>query len=273
MLSLKSFVQSFKKWAEKIDKRLRLVISTVILTLSMLFTTFFSLDAAIIFIPLLGIICYILTFFCILEDIEHIGWFGFFFMPIALTISLYLEYFLFPGRWLTRISFVGIYGISIYAILLTSNIFNVGVEKSLQLYRAAFSVNYFYQAFVAFLSMNFLFSLQQNAFINALGVGIISFLLAFQLFWSIRLKRFIEPEVLKYAMFAAYILAQSALVVSFVPLKSAVLSLFITSSYYSLIGLIYHYIDQRLFKETFREFIFVWLFVLGITLLSLNWSK
>ncbi len=271
MISPKSIIIVFKKRASRIDKRYRLVISALILTFFMLISTFFSFEAVYVFVPLLVVASYFLTFFCILEDIEHIGWFGFFFMPIAITISLYLVYFLFPGRWLTRIPFITLYAISIYAVLLTSNIFNVGVEKSLQLYRAAFSVNYFYQAFIAFLSMNFLMALQQNPFINMVGAGIITFLLAFHLLWTIRLKRYIEPEVLKYALVVSFILSQATLIISFVPLRQAISSLFIASLYYGLIGLIYHHLDSRLFKETVREYIIVLIFVASITLLSISW--
>jgi hypothetical protein len=271
MLSPKSIITEFTKRAGKIDKRYRLVISVLIMVAIMLTATFFSLDKAIYFLPVMALVSYFLAFFCILEEIEHVGWFGFFFMPVVATIFLYLEYFLLPGRWLTRLPFIIIYGISIYAILLTSNIFNVGVEKSLQLYRAAFSVNYFYQAFIVFIAFNFLLSLQLNPFINMICVGIITFFFSFHLLWTIRLKKYIEPEVLKFAFLIGLILGQIGLILSFIPLKPTSSSLFLASSYYSLLGIIYHFLDSRLFKETIREYIFVWIFVLGITLLSINW--
>lgn len=271
MLSLKTLIQPIIKKASKIDKRIRLVISTIIMTFLMLLSTFFLFDYAYIFIPLLIVSSYTLTFFCILEDIEQIGWFGFFFMPVATTVSLYLVYFLFPGRWLTRLPFIISYGISIYAAFLTSNIFNIGVEKSLQLYRAAFSVNYFFQALIAFLSINFLFALQQNPIVNMLGVGVLTFLLSFHLLWSIRLKKYIEVEVVKYAVMIALILSQIALITSLIPLKQTISSLFLATCYYSLVGLSYHHLDLRLFKETIREYIFVLIFVTVITLLSISW--
>ena len=65
-----------------------------------------------------------------------------FLLPILLSVAMYLFYFLFPVRWLTRIPFVLVYGISMYAVLLSSNIFNVGVEKNLQLF-LAFSLSHF----------------------------------------------------------------------------------------------------------------------------------
>ena len=79
-----------------------------------------------------------------------------------------LFYFLFPTRWITRIPFIIFYSISVYAMFLVSNIFNVGVEKSLQLYRAAFSVNYFYQSLMVFLFANLILSLKLNFFLGGL---------------------------------------------------------------------------------------------------------
>lgn len=268
---LSSFHKNFLKKAGKIEKRYRLIVSVVILAGIMLFSTFFFFDKAVVFFPLLALSAFFLTYFSLLEGIEGVGWFGFFFMPLTLTLSFYLFYFLFPGRWLTRLPFILIYAVSLYAVLLTSNIFNVGVEKSLQLYRAAFSINFFYQVVVGFLLFNFLFSLKQIFVVNMVGVGIITFLLVFHLFWSIRLKKYVEEEVLKIAFLVGLILAQLALVVSFIPAKTTIAALFLTASYYSLAGLLYNFLDQRLFKETIREYVTVWFFVLTITFLSLNW--
>lgn len=260
-----------KKKFGRIEKRNRFAITTIILSLLMISATFFSFDKAIIFIPLLIMASFVLTYFSLLEGIEKLGWFGLFFMTIVLTISSYLFYFLFPARWLTRLPFMFFYGISIYATLLCANIFNVGVEKNLALYRAAFSVNFLFQAIVSFLFFNLIFSFQQSFFINVIVVGGMSFLLSLHLFWTIRLKKTLEKENLVYAMIVALVLSELTLSLSFVPLKTPIYALFLTGAYYSLSGLIYNFLDQKLFKETIREYIIVLGFVLLITLLSISW--
>src|SRR3990170_2589378 len=113
---------------------------------------------------------------------------------IFLTLSFYLFYFLFPVRWLTRLPFIVLYGISIYAVLLCSNIFNVGVEKSIQLYRAAFSINFFYQAVVFFLFNNALFSFKLHFIFNSLLVFLTAFLLGFQFIWTVKLDLRVEKK-------------------------------------------------------------------------------
>ncbi|PIP63190.1 hypothetical protein CO165_03010 [Candidatus Roizmanbacteria bacterium CG_4_9_14_3_um_filter_33_18] len=271
MLNLKSLRQFFEKKAIKIDKRIRLVISVSILGLLMLFSTFFNFDKASFFLPVFIIATYLLSYFSLLEGIKKISWFGLFLMPELITLFFYLFYFLFPGRWLTRLPFIFIYEISIYAVLLCANIFNVGVEKNLQLYRAAFSINFFYQAVVSFLFYNVLFSFRYLFFFNIIGAGISAFLLSLQLFWSIRLNPYLERDILAYSLFTGLLMVETCLLVSFLPLRTAVYALFLTATYYSVTGIIHHHIDEKLFTETIREYASVWAFVLIITLLSLSW--
>jgi len=254
----------------KIEKRVRFVISSLLLSFLMLFSTFFLFDKAWFFIPFLGLIAYVMTYFSIIESIEKSEWLTLFILPVFFTISFYLFYFLFPVRWLTRVPFILIYGVSIYAMLLTSNILNIGVEKSLQLYRAAFSVNYFYQTVIVFLFSNILFSFRVNYLINALGLGIVMLPLAIQLLWSIKLDLMLEKTIFLYAALISVIVAQIAIIVSFLPLKASLSALVVTASYYSLSGLINSYLDNRLFKQTIREYLFVWCFVIAIALLTLG---
>lgn len=271
MVNFKPLIDAFKKRAARIEKRFRFAISVLILTGMMLIATFFYFDKGFFFIPILIVSTYFLTYFSLLEGIKKISWFGLFLSPVLLTVFFYLFYFLFPARWLTRLPFIAIYGVSIYATFLCSNIFNVGVERNLQLYRAAFSVNFFYQALTNFLAFNILFSLKQNFIINFIVAGALSFVLSLQLFWTIKLKQAVETDNLLFATLTAIVVGQLALIISFVPLKPTVYALFLTASYYSLAGLIYNYLDQRLFKETIREYLIVWSFVLLITILSISW--
>ncbi|GAB4219787.1 MAG: hypothetical protein Fur009_7510 [Candidatus Microgenomates bacterium] len=260
-----------KKRVIKIKKRLRLIVSSLALISLLLISTFFYFDKALIFILILGLASYFFTYISLIEKIEKIAWINLFIMPVMLTISFYMFYFLFPGRWLTRLPFILIYGVSIYAVLLCSNIFNVGIEKNLQLYRAAFSINFFYQTLVSFLLFNIIFSLKDYFYVNGFLVGVVGYILSFQLFWTIKLDKKPEPIIFSFALLVAIVLGQLAIILSFVPLLSTSISLFLSATFYSLSGIIYNYLDKKLFKETIREYVFVWVFILIITLLSLGW--
>src|SRR3989338_6012202 len=271
LMKFKDFFVNIRNGVEKeamrVEKRFRFVGSALLLTLFMLLSTFFPFDKSFIFVLIFVILGFILTYLSILEGIYSIEFYTLFFLPIVLTVSLYLFYFLFPARWLTRVPFVAFYAVSIYAVLLCSNIFNVGVEKSLQLYRAAFSVNFFYQTLVSFLLFSTLLSFKPHFLLGMIGSGTIVFLLSLQLFWTVKLEAGIDKMLLMFAGFVALIIAELTAIGSFLPIKTTIFSLFLTSSYYSLAGLINNFLDQRLFKETFRDYFFVWIIVFIITLL------
>ncbi|QQG44138.1 MAG: hypothetical protein HYW86_04745 [Candidatus Roizmanbacteria bacterium] len=271
MKIIENLKQAVYKSSNKIEKRIRFVLSSGLITLVMMLSTFFFFDKALYFIPLFIVVTYLLTYFSILQGIEKTEWLMLFIMPILLTLSFYLFYFLFPVRWITRLPFMAIFVFSLYALLLCSNIFNVGVEKSLQLYRAAFSVNYFYQTLVIFLMSNVILSFRLNPFVNGLLIFIIVFFLALQLLWSVKPKINLERTTINYAFFISIIMFQIAILLSFIPIKLSIFALFITAVYYSLCGLIYHYLEQKLFSQTIREYLIVIGFVFAIALLSLQW--
>lgn len=268
---LNSFIKKINSFSLKIEKRVRFVISALVLSLLLLISTFFFFDKAIFFIPLFILVTYFLTYFSILEGIDKSEWIMLFLIPVIFSVAFYLFYFLFPVRWLTRLPFIAIYIVAIYAVLLTSNIFNVGVEKSLQLYRAAFSVNYFLQTIIIFLIANILFSARENFLMNAVLIGASVFPVSFQLYWTIKLNLELERDLFLYAFFTAFALAQIVLVLSFIPFKPSIMALVATASYYSISGLVTAFIDTRLFKQTVREYIIVLGIVVAIALLTINW--
>lgn len=254
-----------------IEKRIRFVISTIGLTLVLLISTFFFFDKSSLFIPLLVLASYGATFFSLYEGIEKIEWYMLFLLPVLLSVAMYLFYFLFPVRWLTRIPFILIYSISMYAVLLSSNIFNVGVEKNLQLYRAGFSVNYFIQTMVFFLLGNVLASFHWGFLANAMIFGLLSFGMSLQLYWSIRLDMHLRKEVLNHAWLTALLVGEGSLLLSFFPLQESIFALVVAVLYYCIAGLTHLHLDERLFKHSVREYATILIVILAILFLSISW--
>lgn len=257
--------------ASQLSPRLRFVISSVALTGLLLLTTFFDFEKVWIFLPLLILATYFLTYLAVLEGINKSEWLILFIMPVLFTVFTYFFYYLFPVRWLTRLPLVLGYGFSMYAILLTSNIFNVGVEKNIQLYRAAFSINFLFQTLIVFLATEVILSFRQFFLVNGLGMFVVIFPLALQLFWSVHPQPRIEKRDIFYAFIISFVIAQAVTVLSFVPLKTIIMALFITGIFYSLGGLFYHYLDEKLFKQTIREYCMVIFFIAVIVLLTIQW--
>ena len=254
-----------------IGKRRRFIISTTLLTILYALSTLFSFEEIYIFIPLIVAAVYICTAFAILEGLSKQEWLMLFIHPIYFSVVWYLFYFFVPQRWLTRLPFLVIYVVSTYAILLSQNIFNVGVSKSLQLFRAAFSVNYLFLTIGAFLSTSLIVSLRLNFIFNALLIFAAMYPLALHMLWSVEPKEYISRHVLLYACIVSVILAEAGLILSFMPINQSIFALALTSLFYSLTGTFHVHLQGALFKERIREFIFVAIFALVILILTIKW--
>ena len=273
---LNSFSEALtKRWFRSVNyipKRIRIVVCTSIMTLTVLLSTFFPFsDYWWIFCIVLVLVSYITTYIAIFEGIDGVEWYMLFIVPIVLTIALYLFYPLLPVRWLTRLPFLLIYALSYYAILLTSNIFNIGVDKSLQLYRAAFSVNFLMQVFIIFLITQVTFTFKQNFILNGLIMATTVSVLALQLYWTVNPNYKLDKNLYMYSNSTAVMLFQLAVAISFIPFKTNVAALILTASYYSVAGILNHRLENTLYSNTIREYAFVIVFVFFIAVLTLTW--
>jgi hypothetical protein len=154
-------------------------------------------------------------------------------------------------------------------ILLSQNIFNVGVTKSLQLFRAAFSINYFFLTITAFIAYSLIVSLRMNFLFNFLCVWLVTWPLTTHFLWTVEPKDHLDPVTVGQGFFIGILIAEIATVMSFMPVNQSIFALVLTAGFYSLSGLFQVYLQNVLFKERIREYIIVLVFVAAIFILSL----
>lgn len=261
-----------KKRIIKIQKRYRVVFSTLVLSIVFLLSTFAPSNKFFTFLIIFIFLTYLLVYFSILEEIEGVEWFMLFLVPIFTVIAFYVFYFLFPIRWLTRFPFLVLFAIGVYSNILTSNVLNVGVEKPLQLYRAAFSTNLFFHSLIVFLFSTVFFSMMRGPVFNFFVLLLLLLPLSLQFVWSIKLKLKIEKEDLKYAFILSIIPSQIALLFSFSPINAVAFGILTSAFYYYCAGYVYLVLEKKLFPETLREFNFVLILVIFFLLLSLKYG-
>ena len=257
-----------------INDRLRFVICTFFLTCIVFALTLFCFDlkSLIIVFPVLLVSSYLIIYIAILKNITGFEWFTLFVVPIIFTLVLYVFYiFNFQVRHITRIPFLIIYSIGIYALLLVSNIFNVGVEKNIQLYRAAFSINFLFQTLILYFFITIILKFNFIFIINSFVILLLVFLMAIQLLWTVQLKDSISKTNFLFSVLISIFASEIATAICFLPIKSEVFALVVSGSYYGFAGLFHHYADQRLFKQTIQEFSIVFIFVLLFILLTMKW--
>lgn len=253
-----------------LGKRKRFLLATGASTLVFLLTTFFTLDESPYFLGILLAVAYFATFFSVLEGITRHEWLMLFIAPVYFTVLAYLFYFFLPQRWLTRLPFVVVYAICMYAILLSQNIFNVGVTKSLQLFRAASSVNFLFLTLSSYLAYSVIFSFRLDFALNFLLVFIATIPLSLQFLWAVSPQDTLARSTRRYAIIISLIGAEAAMMLSFLPLNPALFALFLTACFYSLCGLFQAHLQDRLFAERVREYAFVLVFVSVILLLAMG---
>lgn len=178
-------------------------------------------------------------------------------LPFFYTIGVGLFWFLLPSEILARIPIVIVYGVGIYAMCLTANIYTVATLRTIALFRAARGVGFVMTLFTMFLLFDAIFSLRVNYYITAPLVALTSFPLFLQGFWSVKLSKRLTTDILVTSLVSTLIMLEAATLLFFWPVTVIVGSLFLTVAAYMLLGLGQTHLEERLFPQTVKEYLYV----------------
>lgn len=265
-------IHKFRKRILILEKRERFVVQTLFLTLGILLTQLIWEDYRFLMVVILSIFTYLSAAWSLREDIKKIEWLTLFILPVFYMGSVSMFYFLLPGRWISRIFITTVFALGMYAIMLIENIYNVAAIRTIQLLRAAQSIGLLISLIIIFLLSGIIYSLRMNYFWNSLLIMPGIYFLAFQSLWSIHLEDKPPPALYLYSALVSFIIGQVALALSFWPVNISAFSLFITSTYYTIISVVQQHLQEKLFKNTYREYIFVILFTFILLLITTHWS-
>ncbi len=254
------------------DKRERLGIVTLILSLGLIISQLIWPDFRLTVVLFITILTYPLSYWAIKEDIKGIERITLFILPVLFTLSVSLFYFLLPVRWLTRLPTVVFFAIGMYGILLSENIYNVAANRSIQLLRAAQSVGFLLTLVIFFLFVNIIFSFHLAIYLNFLLISVIASVLFYQLFWSTLLTPNIGKKQVIISIIPGLAIGELAFAFSFWPIKTAILALFMSSVFYSLGGIIQEYLLEKLFQGVVREYIWVTVLIFALVILGTRWG-
>lgn len=219
-------------------------------------------------IGLLTFISILLSWWSLREALAGIRYLTTIILPTLLTAGVSLFYFLLPSSWVSQLPIVGLFALSFYALLLTENIFSVASIRTIQLLRAAHAVGFLLTLLTSFLLFDTIFSFRMTAMVNAVAVFGISFLIYLQGLWSVNLEEKLSRNVWLYSLFLAIINTQFAFLISFMPTTIAMASLFTTTLVYIQLGIVQVHFQERLFRKTIYEYLFVGFVVLTIFLFT-----
>ena len=255
-----------------LTKRQKIVITSFLLSLSLYFFPFASEEIRLWLLFGIILVSYLLSVWSIFRDVSGFEFLTLFTLPTFLAASFAGFIFQFEPENLTRLVLSVIFGVVMYIIMLSEDIFNVSAERNIPLIRAANTVSYLGTLFVSFVIFSLLFGLGLDFWFFAPIVVVVGILLFTQAFWKNELEKTPSPHITINSFVSGVVLGQIALSFSFWPLNPAKVGLALTAAVYVLLGILQHYMKDDLKKSTVLEYLFVAAVVFVFLVATTSWS-
>jgi len=253
-------------------KRKKYVITSFLLTSGFLGLLSLDGDNRFLGIGALAIVTLILFFWSLREGLGKNATLLVLILPVAFTLGVGLFWFLLPSTIFAMLPILVLYGIGIYALVATANIYSVAAIRKIALARAAKGVGFVLTLFSSFLLLDAILSIKASLPVTVAVVLLISFPLFLQGLWQASgTGRKITRATIRYSILFSYSLVMVSVAMFFWPVSVVVGSLFLTMTMYVLLGLGQAKLEGRLFKQTIREYLVVGLTVFLAVLIVTNW--
>jgi len=255
-----------------LNKRQKIVISSVLLTIGLLSTQLVDFNLRFRFLAGLAVSAYILSLWSLWEGLNTTKAFILMILPTFFTVAVASFYFLLPVRWLTRLPVATIFGLMFYLLLLAQNVFNVASLRTIPLYRAASTASFLFTLLSVFFIYHVIFAFNLLFLWNGVAVAAVSFLLILQVLWSIQMEDRITSAVIVQSFILSLILGELALSFSFWPTPVTIWSLSLSSAMYVLLGLSTQTLRGRLNRRVVWEYICIGAAVLLVSFFTTSWT-
>jgi len=254
------------------SKRKRFVITSLVLSLGFLAMQFVSEQFRFLSIGILGLLTVGLFIWSLKEGLGKNLTLLTLILPTMFTLGVGFFWFLLPSSVFARIPIVIFYGLGIYGLCLTSNIYTVSAIRTIALLRAARGVGFVLSLITSFLIFDTILSLKVDAWISTLLAAFSSIPIFLQGLWSINLEEKLGKEAVLMTLVSGLVIGEVSLSLFFWPVTVVVGSLFLTVAVYVLLGLGQAKFEGRLFVTTIREYLTVGLLVLFGMLIATRWG-
>lgn len=192
-------------------------------------------------------------------------------LPVAFFIGFALFVTLLPQSFLLSLIYSVFFGLISYFMFLVENVFLVAIGfRTPPLYRAAYTVGLILLLLSSFFLFDSLFSFKFIYWLNMLLVFVISTIIFLYVFFSVTIELpddGKDKNVWYYVLIPSILMSEMALVLSFWPVGIFKGSIYLVMIVYIISSLLHAELRDRLFKRTWK--IFVWIgvaIVLGIIL-------
>ena len=214
-----------------------------------------------------GALTYFISALVLKEDLQAREWLLILPFPTLYSLTIAAFYFLLPDNFWSLVFILGLFVLGAYSIFLTSNIFSVAKERNIQLLNAAQATALFFAIIISLLGSQTIFSLNLPFYFNFLAIFLLHFPLSLTISWSVNLEEKISLTLWQLSFFSALIMAEFALVFSFLPMNNWNIALLLMSVFYLILGIIQTYLREKLFRQVINEYLFLTGFIILIFLL------
>jgi len=253
-------------------KRQKFLLSSALLSVGLLAIQYVPLEYRYVAIFGFFLVTYLVSAWALFDDLKGVEWLTILTLPAAYSVAIGLFYFLLPSGWLSRLVIITLYGVGMYALYLTENIYSVAAVRTIQLLRAAHAVGFLLSILTLTLLYNTIFSLQWPFWANGLLTFGVTFPILLQGMWSIRLESKVDSDLWKMSLGLAAACGTIALALSFIPVTVWIAALFLATVVYVCLGLLQHELNDRLFSRTITEYVVVGILVLLATMIVTPWK-
>ncbi len=254
------------------SKRLRFIISSLVLSAGFIWIQFVDDSYKLLAIAILVAMTGVFSVWSFFEGLGRNMTLLSLILPMLFTLGVGIFWFLLPVNVFTRIPIVIFYGLGLYILSTTMNIYTVSSQRTIALLRAARGVGFVLTLATSFLLFDAILSLRQNPLISSSLVLVVSFLLFLQGLWSIELEKEFDKKVFMMSLVSSIVVTELSVLIFFWPVTVVVGSLFLTSGVYLLLGLGQAKLEDRLFPSVVREYLTVGLIVLIGMFFATRWG-
>lgn len=243
------------------SKRKRFILVSSLLTIGLFALQYIPIERRYLAIGGFALLSLVLSGLAVFTDKKGYQWFTTLCLPALYPTSVALFYFLLPEQLLARFALLLVFGVGMYALLLTENIFAVASVRTIQLVRAGHAVGFLLTIVTSIFLLGTLFSFKWPFWMNgALTTGAF-LLLSLQSSWMAALDRPFDRSVVSRAVFFSLMSGELAMIVSILPMAPLVSAIFVSGYLYVILGLTQHAYQERLFSKTIQEYLLVGIMV------------
>jgi hypothetical protein len=248
-------------------RREKFVIAAIVLSVFLFFVQYTSLEWRYWVMGGFMVISYLISMWCLSDDLQRHERVTIVPLPALYAGAVGLFYFLLPESLISKVFVLGMFGIGMYALFLTSNIYSVAKGRTIQLLHAAHAIGFLFTLLTSLLFANTIFSLRLPFYLNGLLIGLTHFPLIFMSLWSVKLETYIRKELSMLTTLVTLLLIEFAIVLSFMPHSVWYQALFIMSFMYLGVSILRSFLAERLFMNAVTEYSLVGVFVFALFLL------